>query len=219
MNQDFSLFKSLPTAEQANELKSLLNQNGIETVMDDNRAPFDITFSGSTVQDKYEVIIKKADFEKAESLLEKQAQETIQNINKNHYLFEFSNEELYEILLKPDEWNSLDYSLAQKILTDRGKSIDIDLLNSLKNERIKDLSKPEEGQLGWVVAGYFFSILGGFLGLIIGYFLWTSKKTLPNGEKVYNYTEKDRKHGKTIFLIGLIVLPILLSYRILIQIN
>jgi len=81
------------------------------------------------------------------------------------------------------------------------------LLNSLKNERLKHLAKPEENQKPWIIAGYLFSILGGFLGLIIGYFLWTAKKTLPNGKKVYSYSKKDRKHGKYIFYIGLLVTP------------
>ena len=43
--------------------------------------------------------------------------------------------------------------------------------------------------------GYFFTIIGGLLGIFIGYSLFTVKKTLPNGKKVYSYSENDRKHG------------------------
>ena len=132
-------------------------------------------------------------------------------------MFEFTNEELYEVLLKSDEWNAFDYSLAQKILIQKGKSIDKELLNTLKNERLKDLAKPEGNQKPWIISGYIFSILGGFLGLIIGYSLWTSKKTLPNGQKVNSYSENDRMHGKYIFYIGLIIAPIALILKVLLS--
>ena len=70
---------------------------------------------------------------------------------------------------------------------------------------MKALAKPEESQKSWIIAVYLFSFLGGGVGVIIGYSLWSSKKTLPNGERIYSYKSEDRKHGKNIFIIGLIV--------------
>ena len=214
MTENYSIFKKFPTLEQANELKELLKENGIESLLADNIPPVDVTFSGNTLQNEFEVRIKQSDFKKAEEILEKNAENLIDQVDKDHYLFEFTDEELYEILLKSDEWNAFDYTLAQKILKKRGKSVDKELLNSLKNERLKDLAKPEENQRPWIIAGYIFSLLGGFLGLIIGYFLWTSKKTLPNGQKVYSYSANDRKHGKYIFYIGLIIAPTALLLKV-----
>ncbi len=213
MSEQFSIFRKFPTLEQAKELTTLFQQHEIESILDDNVPPVDVTFAGNTLQNEIEVRIKQSDFERAEKILEKNAEALIDNLDKDYYLFEFTNEELYEILLKPDEWNKFDYTLSQKILKDRGKSVDKELLNSLKNERLKELAKPEGNQKPWILTGYFFSILGGFLGLVIGYFLWTSKKTLPNGEKVYAYAEKDRKQGKYIFYIGLIIFPVALIFR------
>ena len=207
MKEEYPIFRKFPTLEQAIELRDLLKENDIESILDDNVPSVDITFSGSTLNNQIEIRIKQSDFEKAESILEKDAENLIEQIDNDYYLFEFTNEELYEILLKSDEWSAFDYTLAQKILTQRGKPFDNDLLKSLKNERLKALAKPEGNQKPWIIGGYFFSVLGGFLGLIIGYFLWTSKKTLPNGKKVYSYSETDRKHGKYIFYIGLIIAP------------
>lgn len=217
MKENYSIFKKFLTLEQANEVKELLKENGIESLLADNVPPVDVTFSGSTLQNEFEIRIKQSDFKKAEKILEKDAENLIDQIDKDYYLFEFTDEELYEILLKPDQWNALDYTLAKKILKQRGKPIDKELLNSLKNERLKDLAKPEENQNPWIIAGYIFSLLGGFLGLIIGYFLWTSKKTLPNGQKVYSYSANDRKHGKYIFYIGLIITPIALLLKVISQ--
>jgi hypothetical protein len=214
MRENHSIFKKFPTLEQANELKELLKENGIESLLSDNIPTVDDTFTGNTLQNEFEVIIKQSDFKKASEILEKNAENLIDQIDKDYYLFEFTDEELYEILLKSDEWNEFDYTLAQKILKQRGKSVDKELLNSLKNERLKDLAKPEENQKPWIIAGYIFSLLGGFLGLIIGYTLWTFKKTLPNGQKVYSYSANDRKHGKYIFYIGLLIVPITLLLKI-----
>ena len=213
MSEQFSIFRKLPTLEQAKELKSLFDQHEIESILDDNVPPVDVTFAGNTLQNEIEIRIKRSDFEKAESILEKNAEALMDEIDQGYYLFEFTNEELYEILLKSDEWNKFDYTLAQKILKNRGKSVDKELLNSLKNERLKELAKPEGNQKPWIFTGYLFSLLGGFFGLVIGYFLWTSKKTLPNGQKVYSYAEKDRKHGRYIFYVGLVVFPVALILR------
>ena len=218
MEENYLIFRKFPTLEQAIELKDLLKESGIESVLADNVPPVDVTFTGNTLQNEIEIRIKQSDFKKAEGVLEKNAEDLIDQIDKDYYLFEFSDEELYEVLLKSDEWNAFDYTLAQKILKQRGKSVDKELLNSLKNERLKDLAKPEGNQKPWIIGGYLFSILGGFLGLIIGYFLWTSKKTLPNGQKVYSYSENDRKHGKYIFYIGLIIAPTALLLKVMSQI-
>ena len=164
MKENFSIFRKFPTLKQATELKVLLNKNGIESTLADNVPPVDVTFSGSTINNQIEIRIKQSDFKKAEEILENNAEELIDQIDKDYYLYEFTNEELYEVLLKSDEWNEFDYTLAQRILKQRGKSVDKELLNSLKNERLKDLAKPERNQKPWIIGGYFFLIFGWFFG-------------------------------------------------------
>ena len=215
MSEEFIQFRNFPTLDQAKELENLLNQNNIKTILTDNVAPVDILFLGSALHNQFEIKISSLDFSKAESLLDETAENILDEIDEDYYLFEFTDEELYEILLKSDEWNALDYKLAQKILTDRGKVIDAEMLSSLKKERLKILAQPEGNQKPWIIAGYLFSFLGGGIGIIIGYSLWTAKKTLPNGQKVYSYNPKDRKNGKNIFIIGLIVFSATILTRIL----
>lgn len=215
MTENLTVFQSFPTLNQAREVEALLNQNNIKTVLADNIPPVDITFSGSTLRNQYEIKIDLSDFEKAETILEKDAENILDEIDQDYYLLSFTNEELYEVLLKSDEWNVFDYKLAQRILMSRGKSIDPEMLSSLKKQRLEILAKPDENQKPWIIAGYLFSFLGGGIGIVIGYSLWTSKKTLPNGSRVYSYNDQDRKHGKTIFVIGLIVFPLALIVKVL----
>jgi len=215
MENQYSVFKKYPTVGQAQEIIKFLNENSIETQFGENTSSLDSNFSGSSFNNEFEIKIKETDFEKANHLLEEIAENQINQVVSDYYLFSFSDEELYDIILKQDEWNEFDYSLSKKILADRGKSIDLDLLKSLKRQRLEDLAKPEENQKIWIISGYIFALLGGLLGIIIGFVLMTSKKTLPNGKLVYSYNEKDRIQGKTMFYIGLIMLPFYIIIKIL----
>ena len=214
MNEDdFSIFKRFPHLELAEETAKILNDAGIKTIIADNVPPVDITFGGSTLQNEIEVRVLPADFKQAEAILQKRAEQLIEEVDEDYYLFSYTDDELYNILVKPDEWGEINFVLAQQILKKRGKEIDQEQINSLKKERIEELAQPEKNQMGWVVAGYIFAFLGGLAGLIIGWALWKAKKTLPDGSKVYSYSEKDRNQGKYIFYIGIIVLPIILIIK------
>jgi len=120
-------------------------------------------------------------------------------------------------LTRPDEWSPIDYKLSIALLRERGKSIDQDLILSLKKQRLNDLSKTESSQVPWIILGYFVSILGGIIGVAIGLHLMTSKKSLPDGKKIYSYKDSDRKHGGIIFSIGILFLFLWISLKILIE--
>lgn len=131
-----------------------------------------------------------------------------------HYLYQFTDEELFEVLEKPDEWNKFDTALAKEILSSRGRTVDADMLMAMKSERMRTLSKPEKSKGYILVMGYIFALLGGVLGVAIGYSLWRSKKTLPNGESVWSYVDGDRKHGQIMFLIGVITVGVFLLLKV-----
>ncbi len=218
MSENYSIFKKFSVLEQAKDVEQLLRDNNIDTIIADNVPSVDSNFGANPLNNEIEIRIKQSDFDKASKILESQVENLINTIDDDYYLLSFTDDELYDILLKSDEWSEFDYSLSKKLLKERGKSIDDELLKSLKLKRLKELAKPEGNQNSWIIAGYIFAILGGFLGLIIGYFLWTSKKTLPNGQKVYSYYPKDRKHGKYIFYISLIIYPVGFLIKFLSQI-
>lgn len=211
---EFVMFKRFIDAEQAKELAEELTKKGIECQIIDNSLSKEITFSNNS-----ELMIRQSEFEKANKLMDEKAEELLVNINKQHYLFEFTNDELYDILTKPDTWNAIDFKLAQQILKDRGQDINEDLLKSLKQARVAELSKPNKGQALWIIVGYIFSFTISIIGLIIGWYLWKMKKTLPSGEKIYVYSDNDRIHGKWIFFIGIILWPIALCIKFFDKLN
>lgn len=216
MNEDiFIVFRKFKDIFQAKSFTSFLDEKGIEFKIEDNSPTFDVTFSGNQLKNEILVKIRKQDYAIVNDLFDTQAESLVDEMSQEHYLFQFSNQELYEILLKPDEWSKLDHRLAIKILNERGEAISRDFIESLNRQRIEDLSKPEKGQKTWIYVGYFLAFFGGLLGIFIGWNLWTLKKTLPDGRIVFTYCEDDRVHGKNIFIIGCIILPIMILYRIL----
>lgn len=211
----YSVLKRFSNLDEAQECHKLLSERGIETRLADNLPPVDITFSGNTVGHQYEIQIDPANFANGESILEEQEMQSLPLVEDNYYLYQFSDEELLEILQKPDEWNKLDYVLAREILLKRGKEIDQEKLDLLKQERLMQLREVEPQQKYWIIFGYISAILGGLFGIAIGYMLFSSKKILPNGERVFSYSDHDRKQGTNIFYIGLFVFTITFLIRIL----
>ena len=177
----------------------------------------DSNLIGSQSTRSFEIKIRKEDFTLANNCLQEEAEKNIDisQVDSNHYLFQFTDAELYSMLAKPDEWSEFDYKLSKAILESRGQQVSPSLVDSLKKERLKDLAQPEKSQKNWIYTGYFFSLLGGFLGVLIGWFIWNDNKILPDGTRVYSYSESDRKHGKRIFLLGVVIFPILFYLRII----
>jgi hypothetical protein len=166
------------------------------------------------IEKEFNVKVDKIDFKKVSDLLNLQASIDIGKVDTSHYLFDFTDNELFDIISKSDEWSIFDFQLAKKILNDRGRIIDEDFLNSLKKNRLEALSKPEESQSAWIIIGYFSALFGGFLGIGIGWSIMSMQKTLPNGEKIYTYSDEDRRSGRNIFYIGIIVTILIVIWKI-----
>lgn len=196
---------------EAAELVRLLNDNGIAATLDES-AVFNIAAESGLKE--YHVRIRKSDFNKADQLQDQSLASLVDSVGEDHYLFDFTDEELMDVVSKRDEWSRLDYLLSQKILAERGTTLDQVQLDELREQRMKDLSRPEKRQHILVAAGYVFSFLGGFAGIIIGWHLMAHKRTLPNGARIYDYSEPDRIHGSRIVIIGAVFLTLGLLLRL-----
>ncbi|MAO46046.1 MAG: hypothetical protein CL823_02740, partial [Crocinitomicaceae bacterium] len=218
-NMSFALFRTVKTPEEAKPIFRILESGSIEYKVVENSESFDITFAGNTTFKDLQILIPQDQFEKAEVLFVNSTDAIVNDVDQDYFLFEFSNEELYDVLLKQDEWGPFNYSLSKKILTERGEDISQDFLLELKERRINDLSNPDDilhlnsknifvVSKMYVILGYLSSLLGGVLGIIMGYAIWTNKKTLPNGNRVPVYSKTDQRHGRIMFFMGVIVLII-----------
>jgi hypothetical protein len=213
MSHPYVTFKKYPDAKQARAIQELLLENGVECIFVNNSSGLG-SLSGEGSHE-YELQLHPDNFEKADALLEKDAEAMLTDLPKDYYLLSFTNEELQEVVVKHYEWGEFDYMLARRLLEERGHGFDEAEIRAMRAQEINELAKPENDQNRWVIRGYVLAITGGFFGVVTGYVLWTSQKTLPNGQVVPTYSKRDRMHGKNIAFLGLIVLIALIAIKML----
>lgn len=215
MEPEFITYQKFTEVEFANMLVQLLEENDIPFIMEEEGPVFDPTFSYREDINTYAVKIRSEDFELVNEILLQNEADAEPVDEGDYYLFDFTDEELKEVLEKADEWSPFDINLARKILADRGKPLSDSELHNLHNKRLEELKAPETSPKIWINIGYICAFMGGVLGLFIGWHLYTHKKTLPNGEKIYGYSKHDREHGKTIFYLALASTILWVGWRVI----
>jgi hypothetical protein len=214
MEPEFITYQKFNDVALANELAELLENHNVKYFLEEESQSFDPTFSYANSRE-YVVKVQPSDFEQVNVLLKNTANDTLGEVESDYYLLSFNNNELMEILAKADEWNAFDVQLARKLLAERGHAISDKEIANLEEDRIAALKTTEPSQGWWIFVGYVFAAAAGVLGFFIGWHLWTYKKTLPNGEMIYSYSEKDRKQGMIIFYLSFIGLAIAFGYKML----
>ncbi|HNR17636.1 MAG TPA: hypothetical protein PKG90_13285 [Chitinophagaceae bacterium] len=223
MPEQLLTFQLFTDIELARDISERLTRNNIEHRLEKLPQLLDATIAGVSSSPDYAIKLKAGDFIPAHRALEEYYKKQVDDIEPGYYLFEFSNDELKDILAKPDEWGPLDYQLAQKILRSRGQQIDEVYLKSQKDKRLQELAAPERGNtligIGYLFTGYvlivsYLMYISGsysfpysiFVILLIGRHLAKNKKTLPDGSQVFSYNDADRKHGNTLSFLGIFLL-------------
>lgn len=192
----------------ARAMADRLGAAGIEYEIDSQDPHLDPVIIGSSPDSSIDLKIPAEDFIRARAVLEAYYEEHLQDVDPDYYLFGFTDQELLEILAKPDEWGAFDYVLARKLLIERGHPITKEFTDELKATRLRDLARFEDA--GVSMAGPI-----GLDGMVSGYIVATKKKTLPDGSQVPAYSPKVRKRGWIMFTITAIVLGLLLLWMLI----
>jgi hypothetical protein len=213
MDPEFITYQKFDDPALADALAETLRENGIEYIVQEQSSGFDPSLSLSRAAIDYAIKVRPADFERINALLVEQEEENTGEVDKDYHLFTFTDDELMEVVTKADEWSTFDVVLARKILAERGKSISDETIAEIEEERLEQLKKPDEPQTFWITLGYILAFFGGVLGVFIGWYLAYGKKTLPNGQRVYEYSEHDRRHGRNIFYLSAIFFIVAIVVR------
>jgi len=213
MTTDFVTFQRFNDKAAALGIAETFRENGIECGVEDVSENFDVSFANNEINKDFRIKLKPADFERADTLLLQLAEKDLADIDPGYYIFDFSNDELKEIIEKQDEWSSLDFLLAKKILKERGVEVNLSQIQTFKEKRLAALAEPEKSPQVLIVAGYILAVVGGLIAIIIGAYLRTHKKLLPNGERVFGYAASDRAHGERILILGTLGLILSAVYQ------
>lgn len=208
---DFKTFMSIPDASVAEEIIGILKNNKIVFRTHNTAKDFDASMAYNEAKNSILIMLDPKDFEMASVVLEQNTKFDITEIDPQHPLFSFSNEELKEVVKNYDEWHPLDVKLAKYLL--EKQQITVDPREVKEQQRIKELKShdPEKSSSLTLWIGYVFCLLGGLAGIGIAIFLMTAKKKLPDGTKQFIYTDSDRRHGFFMLLLGGIFFTLLLS--------
>ncbi len=198
MPETFITYKTFNDADLARQTGELLKKNGIPCEIEDYRHVFDVSFAYNTIDPNISLKLQAKDFVKARAILETYYNDALPAVNKDYYLFDFTNDELLSLLSKPDEWGEFDFKLAQYILKERGVETNTRMINSFFQERKASLSVQETVTSRYIPSSYISALTGGFFGFVNGYNLAFSKKTLYDGEQVFTYNKETRIHGHKI---------------------
>lgn len=216
----------------ANELLEKLNGFGVTGTVEISKSLLDPVLAGPSGEPEYFVKIASGDFIKAHQHLEAFYRASINELEPDYYLFDFSNEELQEIIKTPEEWGPLDFQLAIKLLKERGIAVPEANSSVLSKENLARIAKKSNGKSLKTISIVFIAYIilsllaqsithrynfpfSTILVTLIGANLAWSRKTLPDGSQVWHFEDKDRADGKAIFYSGLFLLFIAFIYMLM----
>ncbi len=207
-------FRRFIDQDEAMSMSQLLKDAGFNAIYKENISLQDALFIGAQ-QNYYHVLLPQSEFESAEAHLAELAATNAGDLDPDHYLRSFSTDELKEILRYADDWSAEDVQYARSLLQQQGIEISDESIELKREAHLGSLSRPASRQWTMIILGYFFAAIGGVLGIVLGLILNTQKKILPNGEKVYYYDPRDRRHGFNIFVLSVFILVGLIIIRMM----
>jgi hypothetical protein len=203
---DFATYRTFTDPEEADALVQFLDHRGIPYRIDRARPPVDMSFDPDRTQERILIFLPRDLFAEADRAQEAAVPDETESSLKDHYLSEFSDEELLEILYKSHEWSPGDVVIARRLLESRGVEVDSAKIAGKREELVASLREPVKGPFFLITAGFLLALIGGLLGIALGWSFATFKDRDPDGHEFYKYDEKTRTLGKWMMSLGAVSL-------------
>lgn len=215
MDNALRTYETFQDPEQTSQIATVLKKGGISVSVEDDHGLTDFTKPLDVLSQAYRIKIPSHDFERADELLNAYYESVASSTNSDYFLFDFSDEDLVRVVWEPQEWGRFNTALAKMILQQRGVSVSPVLAKAVTKQRLEAASAPENPNHNWVLFGYISALFGGIIGILIGWHLNTSRKTLSTGNLAFSYSATDRRHGLRIFALGCIMFLALAAFRLI----
>jgi hypothetical protein len=198
----FEVFKSFYAEKDAKQFLEILRDNNIEYAVEKHRIHLDKIIIGDDLMPEYHLKINPDDFDKANKAIDSVISSGVTEIEPDYYLYEFTDDELIEVVRKPDEWNNQDVIIARKILSDRGIVYSDKDMSNIRAERIEELKKPYQERTATLLDGYLLAIVVGPIGIFYSLYKLTAKRILPDGRKVHVFDAFSRRHFRIMLFLS-----------------
>ena len=212
---EFEYFREFLNLEEANDMAQLLEKNNILYSLEKPQILIDKAIVGTSILPKIVINILPRDFARVRRILAEIIES--QAIPEEHYLMEFEDLELFDVLKNPDNWTIEDVTRAKKILVDRGFEVTAEQVKELQEQRYELLKAGKKGKLSWIIFYAICVVLGVLFlhpvfmiaGVGMGLYYWKDQSLDPKGQSYFTFEKKTRVLGQFIFYIGIVLMVVL----------
>lgn len=222
--QEFRSFKNFIKKEDAQEFAQFLKDNNIPALVESTKVLLDSAIVGNDNIPRTVVKVQAQNFPKVNQLIAQSLGELNYEMIKNHHLNQLDDEELQDILLKPDEWTVESVQIAKVLLKERGIDVSDQEVQQMEIERLAEFKEGKAAKPIWIVVYATCMILGIFADLMVliagvsmSLYYGYGKTTAPDGRKYFVYNKQTRTFGRYLFVIGLVLIlvEILIIYKVI----
>lgn len=169
----------------------------------------DHTYLGAGAGVEYSLKIPRDKFKEMNRIIEKEAEEDFHQLPPEYFLFDFSDEELKEVISSPGDWFRKDVVYAGKILENRGISFSISEIREQVNREKQLRLKPKKANTLLLIMAYALTPASIFLGfwpasfsIFTGIYLAFWKGTDEAGKRYWVFDHRSRIHGAILLTMG-----------------
>jgi hypothetical protein len=207
-------YRTFIDSDEADELLKVLDRQGIPYRVDRDKPAVDLNFGVADPNEWRILVFIPADlFADADRALEALAVEAPVTGDADHYLNDFSDKELLELVRMSHEWSPADGLTARRMLVARGVEIDEQEIAATRQESLAASHEPVAGNEPLIAVAYVLALLGGILGFLFGWSYATMKDRDRAGRSYHHYDEATRKHGVQIMVISVVCLGLWMYHR------
>ena len=213
------VFRTLTNIKEAEKIGEQLALHHIAYEIESPPQLLDRNFIGEQPMPEHYLKIQSADFVKANEIVDNLYRAFATTVEDDYYLFDFSIEQLKEVIGNRNEWGDLNYHLAL-VLLEKKAATGTDIQFAANPEQnIIEVIQPVPVSIWILATGYFCLLIPPFLygypavgSLFIGWFIVGASKTSSTGVKYPIYNKASRIHGKVMIILSVIIIVLIVLY-------
>lgn len=207
--KDFAYYKSFFQKEDALPYAELLKEKDVPFRLEGTDVLITEAIVGTPSFPRIILRILPEDFKKVNRIIELEIKKNVKNFD-DHYLNDYTDRELLNILKEPDKSSIEDFIITQILLKSRGIPIDASALEGMKQERLEILKQGKDENsfslatyfVLLILGAVFFSPLAMIAAIGMGWYYWKDKSVDLDGNSYFTFNSKTRNFGAFILFFG-----------------